>query len=195
MRLFILGGTSQNNQSWVEELARRFGQLGYEATAQQYHHWHQENGEINFDVELSSLITVIPPDQPYVIFAKSAGTLLTMRGVAEGKLQPAACVFVGTAVPWGVARQLPVADWVAAYTVPTLFIQHTTDPVESFTELQKRFSSYPGQYQELPGDSHHYPEYETIVRAADQFFHRSYSRFPLRVGVDSPDNTSETRLE
>ena len=167
MHLILLPGNSKSNKTWIEEIRVVLSPSFKTSKSMEYRHWEDdEYSMIDLDHELDNLQLLTRDfDGDYVIFAKSAGALLALKGIYEKKINPVKCIFVGTAVLWALSRQAPVEVWLTGYSTPTLFIQHSLDKAMYFEEL-KRFLELANvqnsKLVELHGASHHYPEIEKL---------------------------------
>lgn len=172
MNIIFLSGNSKSNQEWIERVKDRFTDMFEKSYVQQYKHWETGEELINLDHELKVVEEKAKEIEPYVIFAKSMGTILTVRGVAEGRLDPKACIFCG--VPLGFARNngYPIDQWCGKYVTPTLFIQNSQDPAASFKEISEYLEDKKiGEKKliELPGDTHSYEDLEELRKLAEEF--------------------------
>jgi hypothetical protein len=173
MHLVLLAGNSKLNKEWIEDVESSVKELFDSTYIHYYKHWDDENAKLlDFDLELSRLQKELEGKEDYVIFAKSAGALLTLRGISEGILNPSKCVFAGVAVNWGLSKGLPVDTWLEAVHVPSLFIQKTDDPAISFEELRE-FIRAKGVENftmiEQEGDDHHYGDLELLKKEMRDF--------------------------
>ena len=98
MNLILLAGNSVSNKKWIEEVAEAMKPNFKKIIVHYYKHWETGDELIDMNGELSRLMNTVSGLDSWSIFAKSAGTLLTLKGVKEGKIQPVKCVFAGTAI-------------------------------------------------------------------------------------------------
>lgn len=171
MNIILVPGKSEKNKAWIEEIASIF-KTHYPTTfTLQYSHWGTENNDLDFDLELEKLKDLAKGKDKVVIFAKSAGAILAIKAIFDKDIKPVACIFVGTAVGWAQVTQ-DFDSWIKDYSVPTLFIQKTSDPAVSFEDLEKLLiSSNARDYKllEIPGDTHHYEAIELLVNSSLDF--------------------------
>jgi hypothetical protein len=165
MDLVLLSGNSISHKKWIEEVADTLKPLFDKIYLQYYKHWETGDEVILMDHEIGVLKNALKDLDSYLVFGKSAGTLLTMRAVYEGFLQPVKCVLVGVPVPWGEMHNFAVDAWSEEFSVPTLFIQKTQDPAMPFDDLslylqKQQVRNY--RMVELEGDSHYYGELELL---------------------------------
>lgn len=159
MQLVLLGGNSKLNKEWIEEVENTLKDLFDSTHIHYYKHWEEDNGSIDMDYELGKLSEYLKDQKNYVIFAKSVGSILTVKGVHEKKLNPTSNILVGLAHSWAKSQNYEIDSWLKISTVPTLFIQKTGDPAIPFQELTELVGEEKMMnvtLQEMDGDDHHY---------------------------------------
>ena len=106
--------------------------------------------------------------QPYCIIAKSAGAVVTLKGIAQGQFQPAKAVLLGTAI--GLISHKDT-DWLKQINCPLLFIHNSQDPVASYNELKDFMAAHVKQaeFVELSGDTHDYEDYAKLQQLIGDF--------------------------
>ena len=172
MDIILLGGNSKTNKEWIHEVGKAFAPLFEKATVLDYEHWDTGGALIDLDAELVRLQGLIRGDSGQIIFAKSAGTLLALRGIKEGKLRPKGCIFTGLAAGWGRVNGFDVDSWLENYSTPTLFIEKTFDPACSFQELKSLIEAARVKnflLKEMPGDDHDYGDIEFLKAESESF--------------------------
>ena len=172
MDLVLLSGTSLKNKEWIEKVEYAVRENFDETRIQYYKHWETGGDDIDFEYEFSKLADTVDGFDKYCIFAKSAGTILTLRGVHEKIINPKRCVFCGTALPFGKRIGQDVDDWLADYTVPTFFIQKSQDPAMGFNDLERyieRSGAKNFEFKEVDGDNHHYGDLKLLKSAIIDF--------------------------
>lgn len=167
MKIVLFGGNSPENKSWLSFVKKILSKDFNDVLVHEYLHWSSEESLINLDKELERLKIILKNYQNYIIVAKSAGTLLALKGIYEGSITPLACVFIGTAVLWGRERNFKVDDWLNNYLVPTLFVHKLGDPAINSDELialLKKHSTKNYEFLFLPGTEHSYSNYQDIAK-------------------------------
>lgn len=164
MNLILLGGNSPINKQWLHDLATALKTHFPSPYIHHYRHWETGEALIDLDYELEVLTKNLPAE-PYIILAKSAGVLLTLKGVAEKLLNPQKCIFLGTPILWAKDNHFVVESWLGNHSLPTLFIQQAHDPAMSFNDLkqyleQENTKNY--QLFELSGDDHIYDNFDQL---------------------------------
>ena len=160
------------NKSWIEDVEEVLRNLFDHTHIHHYKHWATGEELIDMDFELAKLVQDLPTNKKYMVFAKSAGTLLTLRAIKENKIHPTKCVFTGTAVNWGNEHDYPVNQWLQNYSVPTLFMQKEQDPVIAYDDLTKLLEQLNVQnYQtyKVKGSDHHYENLGEIKQQTQTF--------------------------
>ena len=161
MNLILLPWNNWRNQAWIEQLKQAVEPDFEQIWVQYYDNWKARTALLNIDLETDKLAKNSRSLGKYCILAKSAGTLLAMKAVKEGEIKPVKCIFVGTAIRWGQEQGWPAEKWAEGYSVPTLFIQKSEDPVMTFGELRftlEKAGVKKSKLVELPGRSHHYED-------------------------------------
>jgi hypothetical protein len=173
MHLVLLPGNSKYNKEWIDEVRDYLGDLFVSTHVLYYDHWFvEEDIEIDLEVEQKKLLAIVENLDEYVIFAKSAGSLVTIKSIHEKLIEPKFCIFTGHPVNWARYRNYPVEQWIKDYAIPTLFIQKTTDPVFSFKELGEYLQLHNVQNLKLveqEGDDHHYSDLALLRSEIEAF--------------------------
>jgi len=172
VNLVLLPGNSLSNKEWIEKISDILDCFFVKKKILYYKHWGSRENIIDIDYELNKLQKIDKNFDDYVIFAKSAGILLTMKGVFEKKINPQKCVFVGTPVSWARKHGFDADSWIREFHVPSLFIQHNKDPYFSSDELSKFLAK--GDLSKftivlLKGSDHDYPEFDEIHSLVREF--------------------------
>ena len=88
--------------------------------------------------------------------------MLTIKAIADKRIMPKKCIFLGLPVTWALEHDFPIDKWITNFSVPSLFIQNTHDPFFSYQELvaflqEKNVSNH--QLVCTIGKTHNYEEY------------------------------------
>lgn len=177
MNLILLPGNSSKNREWIDSVESVFSPKFDQVYTQYYDHWFgaEENNEdalIDINIETDKVAVHAEKLNPYVIFAKSAGTLIALKGIFDGVLQPDVCVFVGFPLKWSVSQQFEIDQWLMHYSIPTLFIQNDQDPAVSGDELGAYLYTQDVQrfhLETLDGDTHEYQDVDKLLSLTEQF--------------------------
>lgn len=165
MNLLLLPGGSKRNKEWLQKVERNV-QPAFERTHRHnYAHWENDESEIDLEHEMKRLAEPVKSFMPYVVFAKSAGTILTCKAAAQGILRPNACMFVGFPLAMITSHHIPADEWLQATDFPITVLQHTADPLGSFRDVKRYFADTGRNgvaLHELPGNKHDYDEFQTF---------------------------------
>lgn len=141
-----------------------------------YAHWENDEPEINLDLEIERLGAATRNLSPYMIFAKSAGSILASKAIAEGVLHPAACLFVGFPLAMVEKYNLPLKNWLQKADCSTTLLQHEADPLGSYQDIKKYLATTKLEnfsIHELPGNTHDYLEFQKIKDTLEEIHPRT----------------------
>lgn len=172
MNALLLGGNSQHNQEWIHKVGTILSPEFHKLLIHDYSHWDGQGGFIDFDLELLRLSAIIEGAVPYIVFAKSVGSILTLKAISKGILKPVGCIFAGLPIKLAEEDKIPLPDLLRDNPVKTLFIQNTNDPLASFSKLVKYLRTAGAtNYQalELEGNAHSYDDFERLKSLVHSF--------------------------
>jgi len=136
----------------------------------EYQHCRTGGSSIDVDDEIRRVGEAASRfDAPYVVFAKSIGIFITLRGIEEGVLQPVKCMFVG--VPLSLFQNQSTG-LLEHNELPTIVAQNRRDPVASFDEVSGYITGLgiPNyRLVQLPGDNHHYEDIDRLTALIRQY--------------------------
>ena len=159
MDLILLSGNSVQTKEWIESVERELKDIFDSAYIHYYKHWRTEDKNIDLNYEVEKLSEYFKDKKNYMIFAKSAGAVLVLKGISEGKISPKKCMFVGIPLSWCNKSGIPFNKWIKNYKIPTCFIQKTKDPYLNSNELKKILEENGVEsfkLIEISGEDHHY---------------------------------------
>src|SRR3989338_3310952 len=167
MNLYLLPGNSAKNKKWIEDVSLSLRDVFVNSEILYYEHWKTGEEIIDIDVEIDRFYRMVDRKKDYAVFTKSIGVGVVLKAVSEGKIHPSKCIFVGTPVNWCRANNFKIEEWIEGYSIPSLFIQQTKDPVFSFKELKellknKNVKNY--LLKEIEGDDHNYDNIDEMKR-------------------------------
>lgn len=171
MNLILLGGNSRNNKKWIETVEVYIKPFFETTTLLNYDHWQTGEWMISLNKEKEKLVEITKGMGSFAIFAKSAGSLVTVKAISEKLINPDKCIFVGVPLKWARKNNFDVDTWYKNYSTPTLAIQHVSDPFASSQELTEFLTSLTStvQIETLPGDTHDYDEFDTMTKLISDF--------------------------
>ncbi len=159
MDLILLSGNSVRTKEWIESVEEELRGLFDSTYIHYYNHWQTGEKNIDLDFELGRLSKYLNNKKNYVIFAKSAGVVLAIRAISEGKISPKKCMFVGIPLSWCIEQGISFTSWIKNYKIPTYFVQKTEDPYLNSDKLNKILEENDVKnfkLIEIPGEDHHY---------------------------------------
>jgi len=173
MHIIYLAGNSLNNKTWIEEVKSKFDSFS-DGEILYYDHWQTGDKWINLQKESDKLAELVKGKKDYFVFAKSIGSVLALKNIFEGKLNPKKMVICGLPYRAGKEEFKEIDECLKTLKVPTIFIQNESDPVYSFAELEKTLNeNKPADYQLIknPGNNtHDYEDFEQLVDIAKKFY-------------------------
>ncbi len=165
MDLLLLSGNSKRGKDWLKKVDAYLSPQFKKTYRHDYAHWNRGEPEIDLDLELQRLSIITKNLSSYMIFAKSAGTVLASKAVALDTLRPKSCLFVGLPLKMIHGQNLPFKKWLGSVNIPIIILQHTSDPFGSFQEVKQYVKAVNQDniiVNELPGDSHDYSEFQVF---------------------------------
>lgn len=175
MKLILLAWNNKNsNQDWIQEVEKKFADLFDQTYIQHYDHWIKGSPDIDLENESNILLKNIDWVSDYVIFAKSAWTVLAIKSIYEKNLNPKACIFVGMPMGMVFRNEFPYENWFKNSKIPTLFIQKANDPVCSFQELKNLlwWLSDSFQFVEVEWNTHYYEDVDLLRKLVGDFINK-----------------------
>lgn len=174
MNLLLLAGSSRKNQAWIHDVEKVLSPLFTATLVHEYAHWRDDRIPASFDNELTRIERVLQQlgwSEGYAIFAKSFGSMLSLKGMSMGVLKPTKCIFTGIPLRMVEHERLLFQTWLEAISVPMLMIQNAHDPLGSFEALNTIVGSHGQHCQlvELPGDTHKYSDLERLKALVNDF--------------------------
>jgi len=173
MKIIYLSGNSLNNKIWINKVKTEFGVFS-EGDILFYDHWENGGKWISLEKENKKLKELVKGQSNYNIFAKSIGTILTLKGIDDGYLKPKKIVFCGVPYQAGLKENLPINEYLKTLTIPVIFIQNEFDPAGSYEDLEEILRNNPPKnYQlvKIPNNStHDYEDYESLKKITKKFF-------------------------
>ena len=122
MNLILLAGNSIDNREWIEEVESVLKPLFYSTQIQYYDHWQSGEELIDLDKEIKKLTETTKSKKQYIIFAKSAGGLITLKAIYQRKISPSRCIFVGIPINWAKKYGFDIAKWFKDFNIPLIII-------------------------------------------------------------------------
>jgi len=173
MHIIYLAGNSLNNKTWIEEIKSKFDKIS-DGEILQYNHWQSGEKWINLQKESDKLAELVKDKTDYFIFAKSIGSILALKNIFEGKLNPKKMVICGLPYRAGKEEFKEIDGCLKNLKIPTIFIQNEFDPVYSHEDLKNVLdNNSPADFQLINNsgnDTHDYLDYENLLKIVTEFF-------------------------
>jgi len=165
MNALLLPGNSSRHGEWIENLKLAIADRFERVETQHYQHWQSGGDKADFEYEISVAQSKVELLEPYIIIAKSIGTAISVKGVADGKLKPEKLILLGVPINGGLSKDL-FNGWLSKISVPVVFVQNSNDPYGSFAEIKAAFTgkSKSLKFVELPGETHDYLDFDAIAK-------------------------------
>ncbi len=173
MHIIYLAGNSLNNKTWIEEVKSNFNSFS-DSEILYYDHWQSGEKWINLKGESEKLSELVKNKKDYFVFAKSIGSILALKNIFEGKLNPKKMIICGLPYRAGKEEFKEIDDCLKTLRIPTMFIQNEFDPVYSHAELENVLdNNSPVDYQLIKNpdnNTHDYLDYENLSKTVIEFF-------------------------
>ena len=169
--ILLAWNNKESNQDWISEVETKLSDFFDETSIQRYSHRQQDKSNMDLEYESKVFINNIDKTGDYVIFAKSAWTILAMKNIFENWLNPKACIFVGVPM-WMIFRNgMPYENWFKNINIPILFIQKTNDPTCNYKELVDLFYLFSDKFKfkEIPWNTHDYTDVDLLRKLVGEF--------------------------
>lgn len=169
--LIILGGNSLKNKHWVQKMSKNL-RLDYPSVEFYYSHWEENLQDINFEKELKRLAKSIKENNitNYSIVAKSAGFVLSLKGVTNNTLSPRTIVGYGLPVDYSNYRKIDLNYLIKASSEKTnvICVQADEDP-QGGLGLVKKIILDTIPIWNIKDNSHNYDNFKQMVNIAKAF--------------------------
>lgn len=165
MNLILLAGNSIDNKEWLKKAESVLKPHFDSIQIQYYDHWRLGRDLIDLAKEVKKLAKTTKSKKQYVVLAKSAGNVIASKAIYEKKISPRKCIFIGIPLDWARKHGFDIGKWFKNFSVPSIIIQHSHDPIatpEELSEFLKRENATNYDLVELPGDDHYYQELDKI---------------------------------
>lgn len=169
--LIVLGGNSQGNKRWVQEMSTCLKQ-SYPTLRFGYSHWETEDRDIDFEKEIRLLSKQIKRKniRSYSLVAKSAGFILALQGTASGVLRPRTIVGYGLSIEYAGYRGINLRTLIehSAKATSAVCIQANKDPQGSLADTEKLIADTIPVVG-IEGQTHDYNQFEAMSNIAKAF--------------------------
>lgn len=163
MNALLLPGNSPRHAEWVEDLRSALLPGLAVVKTQQYRHWRTGEERADVAYETAEAKDNASGLDPYVIVAKSIGTVIAVKGVADGVLAPTKLILLGVPIRGGTTVD-EFLGWLSSITTTVVIVQNTADPLGSFADVRTAFEKAGPHvsFVELTGTTHDYLNFAAI---------------------------------
>jgi hypothetical protein len=173
VEIIYLPGNSLDNKIWIEKVKNNF-EIFSDGKILDYDHWQNGKKWIDINRENEKLEELVKNENYYNVFAKSIGTILTLKGIRENYFKPEKIIFCGFPYSVGERENLQIDECLKLLTIPVIFIQNEFDPMGNFEELEKILINSPPKHYQLikilNNFTHDYENYEELTKIAGGFY-------------------------
>jgi alpha-beta hydrolase superfamily lysophospholipase len=172
MNLIILGGYSNYNKEWVENIQKTLGDLFESVDILYYENWQDYKEDADIRPEVEHLKKLAQGKESLVVLGKSVGVALTLQAIHSGYIKPEKCIFLGMAYKWSIENGWDMDVLLKDFDIPTLFFQQTDDYTTSFSavkEVLEKSGVKNFNMVELSGEDHKYNNMQEIRKHAEVF--------------------------
>lgn len=151
MKTLGLPGVKPATKKWMLELFSALSENLLEFKIIEYRHWSDDSdADINYEASCLKDISVD------LVIAKSLGTFISTYAFSSYNFKPKKAVFIGSPIQRHSSNNYALlSNFVES--VPTLFIQQTSDFNGSYGELNEVLQTNPNaSIVEVPGEDHIY---------------------------------------
>lgn len=176
MNLIILGGYSDYNKEWVENIQKTLGDLFESVDILYYENWADYKEDADIRPEVENLKKIAQGKENLVVFGKSVGVALTLQAIHNGYIKPIKCIFSGMAYEWSIKNGWDMDILLKNFDISALFLQQTDDVTTSFKKVKKVLEKSDVKncnLIELQGEDHKYNDMQEIRRYVEPFINNS----------------------
>ena len=161
MNIIILPGNSPAHQRWLNDAARALEPFFDEIYPIAYRHWTTGAPEVDETYEIELLRTLDVTTADVAVLAKSVGTVIATRAIAENILRPRETVFLGVPITnplFGTSLE----EYGVQTIVPLTIVQNDRDPYGSYADIVAflaRIGASQARCVKTLGATHDYEDY------------------------------------
>jgi hypothetical protein len=174
-KLLVLAGGSERNRAWGEGCADAYRGWFDMTFFPQYNHWATGEKNLDYPAELQKIKETVEGagrEGEWYIIAKSIGSVLATKAIAEGIIIPKRCVFFGMPLNL-VADSVFAGDFtpLSALTMPTVAYHNQQDPTANYEYATNTLATHAPTVtvHTLPGDTHDYLDFATYASDIKSF--------------------------
>lgn len=165
LNAYLLPGNSPRHREWVETFKQAIAPQFETVKTQHYQHWETGESHAAVSEEINIAAHNTKNLSPYILIAKSIGTVIATQAVAQSILSPEKIILLGIPLRGAIDRRTFVAS-LKTIPCPVTIIQNTADPFGSFEEIYSTLSGLGAHitFVEFPGKTHDYLDFSAISR-------------------------------
>jgi hypothetical protein len=159
MNILGLPGVNPATKKWMQELLIGLSGDSIDSKIQEYRHW-SDNSDVDIDYEANCL----KESSADLVIAKSLGTFVSTYAFDVYNFRPRKAVFIGSPIRRHSSGNYELLSKFVE-TVPTHFIQQTSDFNGSYSELSNIVQDLPNAtITEVPGEDHIYSNFDELQK-------------------------------
>lgn len=171
MNLLLLPGNGIRNLEWLPRVDQVLAPSFEQTAIITYKHWETGESEIDLEHETTVIAEKARVFEPYAVFAKSAGSMVTMMATANKQLHPKWALFAGLPLVMITDHSLPAREWFNASTMPITIVQNDSDPYGSSQQVHNFVNTLDRRdinVVEASGNSHDYNNLALLKHITDK---------------------------
>lgn len=135
--ILLLSG-DKFDKKWTDDfkkiIDREFNIINYVL----YENWYKNKDDFNLFIEDQEIYEQAKRSKNYGIIAYQEGCILAIKSIAEKKVDPKFCVFVGFPYRWAKGENYgdELINWLYSLSMPCLFVLAEKDPQINRLELK-----------------------------------------------------------
>jgi len=172
MEAIFLGGNDKSNIPWLKQISEELKESFSKVNVYLYKHWKLNEPFIDLNYETKELKKYLINKKEYVVIAKSAGAVLTLKAIHENVISPIKCIFLGLPLNWTIKNKIPLNIWIKNSSIPILFIQNVKDPFLSSKDLKEFLidnNAFNYSIVEINREDHTYNDFERMRLKVNKF--------------------------
>ena len=156
--VILLGGNTKNNIEWIKKAKRELSQ-------------NYNIDEINIENELDKLIDTSKSYKDYCIISKSIGSIISLIGICEDKIQPQELIILGLPLMYIKRVEFDIKSFLNSALCKTkiLIIQQESDPIGNYNEVAELLHNVNTKLVKIPGHYHIYGNIKRIKLIIEKF--------------------------
>jgi hypothetical protein len=173
-KLLVLAGNSVKNRAWGEACAEYFRGDFDMTFFLEYDHWNTEAQKIDLAVEIQKIKETVEgtgETDDWYVFAKSIGSVLTLKAIEQGVIAPEKCVFFGMSLNVAAAEQGEDWSYLSEFSQPALAFHNDADPVAEYDFVVEKLRAFAPAItlRTVEGNTHDYTDFASYAEEVRHF--------------------------